>query len=152
MYAVGISSLSMAWTLISTAARLCQSLGYHRLVAAKESSTDDFDTKKAIFGYVYILDKTLSLRLGRPSSIPDVDVTAESMITMSMTESQPWSFVWCLWIEAATIHGWTFEQLYSPQAMGMSHQARLEAVQRLSNATIFAKEKNAKVRFSFRYI
>ncbi|EPE30121.1 hypothetical protein GLAREA_12844 [Glarea lozoyensis ATCC 20868] len=144
VYAVGVSSLSMAWTLISTAARLCQSLGYHRLVAAKESSTDDFNVKKAIFGYVYILDKTLSLRLGRPSSIPDVDLAVDPIVAISMTEPQPWNFIWCLWIEAATIHGRTFEQLYSPQAMGMSHQARLEAVQRLSNATIAAKEKNAK--------
>ena len=145
MYAIGISSLSMAWTLISTAARLCQSLGYHRIGSAKELDVVDLDTKRAIFGYVYILDKTLSLRLGRPSSMHEYNLTPEKILITTAPGIQPWNLVWCLWIEAATIHGWTFEQLYSPQAIGLSHVERTEAVQRLADATVSAKEKNSKV-------
>lgn len=149
MYAIGISSLSMAWTLISTAARVCQSLGYHRLLSTKDTNIENVDTKKAIFGYVYILDKTLSLRLGRPSSMHEYDLAPDILLTTSATGSQSWDFVWCLWVEAATIHGWTFEQLYSPQAMNLPQQARLEAVQRLSAVVIAAKRKNSKVGSGF---
>ncbi|KAF7916258.1 uncharacterized protein EAE97_012136 [Botrytis byssoidea] len=69
MYAVGTHSLGMAWTLISTAARLCQSLGYNQLTVRKITGSSDENAKMALFRYVYNLDQTLSLRLGQPSSL-----------------------------------------------------------------------------------
>ncbi|KAH8672491.1 hypothetical protein BGZ60DRAFT_404977 [Tricladium varicosporioides] len=145
MYAIGISSLSMAWTLTSTAARVCQSLGYGHLLSKKETNIENVDTKKTIFGYVYILDKTLSLRLGQPSSMHEYELGPDISIAMSTKGPQSWDFVWYLWIEVATIHGRTFEQLYSLQAMNIPPQARLEAVERLSALTIAAKRKNSKL-------
>lgn len=39
-FAIGIADINTAWTLISTAARLCQILGYHRLVLDRSGDTE----------------------------------------------------------------------------------------------------------------
>ncbi|KAK6592981.1 fungal specific transcription factor domain-containing protein [Botrytis cinerea] len=149
MYAIGTHSLSMAWTLISTAARLCHSLGHHCLTVQKNTSSSDENTKRVLFGYVYILDQTLSLRLGRPSSLRECDLATDSLPTTSTSDLQVSDFVWSLWIEAAKLHAWTFERLYSPKAMELSQNARTEAMRNLALLTLAAKSRNSKLEGQF---
>lgn len=149
MYAIGTHSLGMAWTLISTAARLCQSLGYHRLAVRKNTSSSDENAKMALFRYVYILDQTLSLRLGRPSSLRECDLATDSLPNMPTSGLQVSEFVSSLWIEAAQLHAWTFERLYSPKAMELSQNARTEAMKNLAFLTLAAKSRNSKVASHF---
>ncbi|TGO67454.1 hypothetical protein BELL_0891g00010 [Botrytis elliptica] len=149
MYAIGTHSLGMAWTLISTAARLCQSLGYHRLAAQKNTGSSDENAKTGLFRFVYILDQTLSLRLGRPSSLRECDLATDSLPTRSTSDLQVWDFIWSLWIEAAQLHAWTFERLYSSKAMELSPNARTEAMKNLAFLTLAAKSRNSKLEGQF---
>ena len=57
--------------MISSAAGLCQSLGYHRINTMVNDNPEDRQTKIQIFWMIYMLDKTLSLRLGRSSILQD---------------------------------------------------------------------------------
>ncbi|KAJ6536925.1 fungal-specific transcription factor domain-containing protein [Mycena capillaripes] len=66
-----------AWTLISMAAGLCQTLNLHR-----ESEHSRFDNKtaqrrRALFWEVYSLDTYQSLSVARPLAIPLMDITCE---------------------------------------------------------------------------
>lgn len=136
----------MAWTLTSTAARICQSLGYHRSASMKDDKPAEAETKKAIFWYIYIMDKTLSLRLGRSSAIQEFDICLEMLSSSSDLKYHAWGNVWSLWIETATLHGWVYEQLYSPKALTQSQQERLNVVTRLASHTNAVQQKNAQVK------
>ncbi|KAF7951478.1 hypothetical protein EAE96_006787 [Botrytis aclada] len=149
MYAIGTHSLGMAWTLISTAARLCYSLGHHCLAVQKNTGSSDEKAKRVLFGYVYILDQTLSLRLGRPSSLHECDLATDSFPTTLTSGLQVWDFIWSIWIEAAKLHAWTFERLYSPKAMELPQNARTEAMENLAFLTLAAKSRNSKLERQF---
>ncbi|KAI1030746.1 hypothetical protein LB503_013024 [Fusarium chuoi] len=72
IYAIEVSQPMLAWQLVSSAAGTCQTLGWHQLVPHSDSTTD---RKISLFWLTYLLDKGLSLRLGRPAVIHDAEIT-----------------------------------------------------------------------------
>ena len=66
---------SECWALISKAADMCQTLGYHRIGTMAQDTERERDEKIALFWYVYMTDKTVSLRLGRAATIQDYDIS-----------------------------------------------------------------------------
>jgi hypothetical protein len=60
--------------MTSNAASLCHSLGYHRYSTMKDDTGEQRTAKIHAFWFTYMIDKNLSLRLGRPSSLQDWDV------------------------------------------------------------------------------
>ena len=64
-----------AWTFISNAANLCQTLGYHRYQPSKQIDEHSRTAQARLFWTVYRLEKGLSFRLGRPSTIRDEEIT-----------------------------------------------------------------------------
>ncbi|KAF5524019.1 putative transcriptional regulatory protein [Colletotrichum aenigma] len=115
-HAVEVAKPSLAWTLNCAAAQLCQSLGYHRIASVRSSNKDDEDYKIFLFWSVYFVDKSLSLRLGRPSNIQDYDVTVPYPSSSSKIHGALMSY-FCLWVIVSSIQGKTYEQLYSPEAI-----------------------------------
>ncbi|KAF3800209.1 hypothetical protein GCG54_00003737, partial [Colletotrichum gloeosporioides] len=117
---------TVAWSLISSAASLCQTLGYNRPSPrrrARNGSIASTDTQESLFWSVYSLDKGLSLQLDRAPNIRDVDIS----ISFN-PDSQPRS------IRLARIQGKTYEQLYSPQGLSRpvlerGHDAEVLATQ-----------------------
>ncbi|KAE9582028.1 hypothetical protein CGMCC3_g1959 [Colletotrichum fructicola] len=130
VYAVDVSKASLAWLFTSTAASLCQTLGYHRVSQSRSESAGPRDIKTLLFWHVYMLDKTLSLRTGRASVIQDWDVTLPRRVDNTMV-ADPWGVVITTWIKQAEIQHRVYEQLYSPLALGQSQEERLETVRRL---------------------
>lgn len=65
---------------------------------------------------MYFVDKSLSLRLGRPSNIQDYDVTVPYPSSSSKIHGALMSY-FCLWVIVSSIQGKTYEQLYSPEAI-----------------------------------
>ncbi|KAH9234714.1 hypothetical protein K456DRAFT_1749715 [Colletotrichum gloeosporioides 23] len=126
MDAVAALTLAVAWSLISSAASLCQTLGYHRPIPrrrARDGSFASTNTQESLFWSVYSLDKGLSLQLNRPPNIRDVDIQFSFD-----PESQPRS------IRLARIQGKAYEQLYSPQGLSRpvlerGHDAEVLATQ-----------------------
>lgn len=92
----------MAWTFISTAAELCQTLGYHRLRLPRENDQPLRASQERLFWIVYKVEKALALRLGRSSHIRDTE------ITLPFDPEEPRS------TKLARIQGKVYDQLYSP--------------------------------------
>ena len=80
-YAIELSKPSLCWTMTSNAASLCQSLGYHRYSTMKDDTEEQRTAKVHAFWFIYMLDKNLSLRLGRASSLQDWDMVQTPRIT-----------------------------------------------------------------------
>ncbi|PYH45753.1 putative C6 transcription factor [Aspergillus saccharolyticus JOP 1030-1] len=130
LYAIEMSKPSFALTLTSTASRLCQTLGYHRI----SSSERDSDTIRGrqLFWTIYTLDKGISLRLGRASTIQDYDITMLGPKD-SMGVAEPWNSIYQIWVKFATIQGQVYERLYSPAALLQPEGERADHARRLAN-------------------
>ncbi|KAJ0296291.1 hypothetical protein COL516b_011701 [Colletotrichum fioriniae] len=136
-HAMEVAKPSLAWTLNVASAQLCQTLGYHRASSSSSSSSsttgtatgptttnpDDEEYKIFLFWSVYFIDKSLSLRLGRPSTIQDYDVTAPYPSSASKMHGALMSY-FCLWVIVSRIQGKTYEQLYSPEAIAQPSAVR----------------------------
>ncbi|KAM0396756.1 hypothetical protein ACHAQC_004273 [Fusarium culmorum] len=104
--------VSHAWTLISNAMTLCQTLGYHRLGSY---SGGDQEMQTQLFWAVYSYENGLSLRLGRYSGIRDSDITL--VIEPSHHRA----------IRFGRIQGRIYSHLYSPEGLASTDDAREEA-------------------------
>ncbi|VUC31529.1 unnamed protein product [Clonostachys rosea] len=129
-YAVELSKPSLSWTLSAKASELCQTLGYHRFASMQTDKPEDIRYKQVLFWSSYYIDKSLSLRLGRPSTIPDWDITIPRP-SVNDPHPEPALAYFVLWIETARCQGNTYEMLYSPNSLTHSHEARQSRVEAL---------------------
>lgn len=155
-YAIEVSRPSLAWQLNTTAAQLCQDLGYHRVTGGtvdaangasssssstvtgtgqqdggSSSSTVLSDKKAILFWFSYMLDRGLALRLGRAPTIQDFDVTLPRVIGR-VNAPDMWKEVLRLWIAHADIQGQIYERLYSPSSLGHPVGQRVDTARRLA--------------------
>jgi len=102
----------MAWTFISTAASLCQTLGYHRLYPQKETNQAPQAAQASLFWTVYKLEKGLSLRFSRSSNIRDAEIT----LPLDLHEPRG--------NRLGRIQGNVYDQLYSPEGLSRPDDER----------------------------
>lgn len=124
------SKPSIAWILVTKASELCQTLGYHRTGTSKNDYPDDARHKKLLFWAVYVLDKSLCLRLGRSSSIQDYDITVAYPSGAELHRIAIAAFM-KLWIQGARIQGLIYEKLYCPEAIAQPEIVRRPRMQEL---------------------
>ncbi|KAM0239183.1 hypothetical protein ACHAPO_003154 [Fusarium lateritium] len=129
-YAIEISKPSLSWALSCKASELCQTLGYHRISTMKNDKPRDAQRKQFLFWNTYFIDKSLSLRLGRASTIQDWDVTVP-MLSEDPANATPLSPFISLWIATARCQGQIYELLYSPGSMEEPDDARRLRSQKL---------------------
>lgn len=152
-YAIEVSRPSLAWQLNTTAAQLCQDLGFHRVTGGTvgagtgggggEAALND---KKAIlFWFSYMLDRGLALRLGRAPIIQDFDVTLPRVIGQ-VNATDMWKEVLRLWIAHADVQGQIYEKLYSPTSLGRPVAQRVEAAQTLAGRLRMITEQATLLR------
>ena len=122
----------MAWILNSTAAQICQALGYHRASSMENDSPKLRESKFRVFLAVYCLNKALSLRLGRASVIQDYDTSFPSDMWDLIAEGQ-WRNVVPLWLKLAVIQGKVYELLYSPGALCRPESERVAHAENLAS-------------------
>jgi hypothetical protein len=67
--AIELCKPSVCSVMISTAAGLCQDLGYHRYQTMKDDSEDDRNTKIYVFWLIYMFDKTGTEPLMKVSAV-----------------------------------------------------------------------------------
>ncbi|KAK0612577.1 hypothetical protein B0T17DRAFT_410286 [Bombardia bombarda] len=130
-YAVEISKFTLAYQLNTSAALMCQALGYHRLPIPNPDEANPYEARSALFWAAYMLDKGLSLRFGRSSAIQDYDISMPKSIGQLVNGSDPWKVVLNLWIVHAELMGKVYEQLYSPAALAQPPERRLESARHL---------------------
>lgn len=132
-YSLDVSQPHLAWTLITKASELCQTLGYHHAGNKTKSSNEEIRRKQRLFWLFYILEKGLSLRLGRSSTIQDWDVTIplpEFTLDGQTSEESPVPLL-ALSVKIARCQGNIQELLYSQTSLTLSDQTRCSRVQAL---------------------
>ena len=127
LYANSISRPSLCWTYTSTAASICQSLGYHRL----ESNRKEDQIKKDCFWLVYSLDKAYAIKLGRPSSIQDYDITVSQNPPPEDPRELSWYRVNQSYIKFGAIQGKVYDRLYSAAGLRQGAESRSQEAKKL---------------------
>ena len=112
---------------------MCISGGYHRASSVNEPTTVR-EKKLWIFWSLYSVEKGLSLRLGRPSSVSDYDITLP-LPEPGADESRPYYTCTIRWIKLSSIQGRVYMRLYSPAALSGPQEARISWAQSLAAET-----------------
>ncbi|KAJ4015500.1 hypothetical protein NW766_005844 [Fusarium irregulare] len=126
-----ISKPSLCWTLSSKASELSQTLGYHRIPCTREGFVSEKDRHgQLFFWFTYFIDKSLSLRLGRASTIQDWDITTPMVVGPGTPSLIDVSII--MWINTARCQGKIYENLYSPDAIMQPDHVRKSRIQDIS--------------------
>ncbi|KAF7594200.1 hypothetical protein BBP40_009904 [Aspergillus hancockii] len=112
-YSLQMAKPSVAWSFITTASNLCQTLGLHSAHSVNNDHPELKTQKLRLFWVVYVTEKALSLRLGRSSTFRDEDITVPRL---TIDESMESLFV-PKWIDIAVLQGKTYDHIYSPGAL-----------------------------------
>ncbi|KAH7253442.1 hypothetical protein B0J15DRAFT_513657 [Fusarium solani] len=120
LHSVEDSKASRAWTLLSNALSLCQTLGYHRLCNSRRGTGAAQDAQKQLFWAVFGYESGLSLRLGRSSGIRDGDIVTP------INPNEP------RFIKVARVQRQVYDRLYSPASLSASAEDRYQTCQTLS--------------------
>ncbi|KAF5853611.1 hypothetical protein GGP41_002140 [Bipolaris sorokiniana] len=133
--AVEMCKPSLCWILISCAAGLCTSLGYHRINTMSHDTPEEKESKIYIFWMIYMFDKTLSLRLGKSSVLQDWDI-ALPFVHESDPNEPPSQRTRMLsyWVKVARVQGLTYEKLFCPASFLQSTEERTAVATDLINA------------------
>ncbi|KAK7906485.1 hypothetical protein PG985_016222 [Apiospora marii] len=143
-YSIARSKPSQAWSFISVAAQMCLNLGLHRGATWRDESPTARNQNAWLFWNVYVLDKGLSLRLGRPSVIQDYDITVP--IPTSSIDRHP-AIEHCLltWIKVSRCQGRVYELLYSPAALAQDDGVRTARAQSLVDELLTIMKEKKKI-------
>ncbi|RTE75149.1 hypothetical protein BHE90_010393 [Fusarium euwallaceae] len=146
-HAIELSKPSLSWTLCSKASELCHTLGYHRATSMQTDAPEEIQFKNFLFWSLYFIEKCLSLRLGRPSTIADWDITISRPSTTDNHQQAVMAY-FALWIESARCQGNIYELLYSADSMNQPsdiRQTRVDLlVSDLANLHKVTQEVNEK--------
>ena len=130
IYAVDISKPALAWIYVSTARQTSCSLGFHTRPKGADA-TGVMNKMGMLFWVIYYFEKTLSLRLGRCSAIPDAEITVP-FPTSSTTVDDPRMDYYHQMVRYASLAGRTYEKLYSANALSLPDETRRQRVSELS--------------------
>lgn len=142
-FSVDMSRPSLSWLLSSRAAHMCRTLGLHQESSVLNDPKELRDSKTLLFWSTYMLDKGLSLRLGRASILQDYDISIPSVLQATFNE-QPNQAILGQWIRHAEIQGKIYQGLYSPGGLRQSEQGRNQQVQLLVRDINFLLEETLK--------
>ncbi|EXJ85192.1 hypothetical protein A1O3_05867 [Capronia epimyces CBS 606.96] len=127
-----------AFTIIGTAARLATTLGLHQWLEGFGLSKADLEQRQRVFWVLYILEKDLSFRIGRPSAIDDNDIQLEAALSRVYNDlAIPVSFktkdnrkfyAFKSMCGLAVIQSKTYRQLYRTDARGKTASERLKSI------------------------
>ncbi|KAI1825856.1 fungal-specific transcription factor domain protein [Xylaria intraflava] len=126
-FCIDESRASFGWLLVARAAHMCRTLGYHQIHTMKDDEPQTKGDKSLLFWCTYMLDKALSLRLGRASVLQDFDISLPHQ-TPDAKAAYPGREVITLWIQHARVLGRIYERLYSPGALRQPEALRTEQV------------------------
>lgn len=127
-FSIDLSRPSLSWLLTSRAAHMCRTLGLHQESSVRNDPKELRESKALLFWSTYMLDKGLSLRLGRASILQDYDISIPNVV-LATFGGQPSQAILSLWIKHAEVQGKIYQRLYSPGALRQTEQGRSQQVQ-----------------------
>ena len=140
--AAELSRPSMAWMYVTTAAQLCLTLGYHR----KSLTHEDDLAKRRIFWFVYVLERDISLQLGRSSQIQDDDINTPKPEPSMDAGRRPWDILVLRCIESAKIEGRIYRDLFCAAALDKPSAVRAQRARTLASdlEALYAMENEVR--------
>ncbi|KAI1152872.1 hypothetical protein F4825DRAFT_417452 [Nemania diffusa] len=126
---------TIAWRLISGAARAALDLGLHRLPTSADAR--GVPKEVGLFWHVYTWEKGLAMTCGRPPTIRHSDVTS-GLHLLATPENRPGMLntLYGAFVDMAVAMGEIQECLFSVVAQQSSQQIRLQHVKRLASCLI----------------
>ncbi|PKX88891.1 putative C6 transcription factor [Aspergillus novofumigatus IBT 16806] len=124
--------VSTAWTFISRASLMCLSLGFHSSHAMVTEQENAVQRKMCLFWAVYALEKAVALRLGRPSTIRDQDITIPRLTLDRKMTSLAYNRL-PDWVDMASLYGHLYDSLYSPTALTQPGSVRVSRTSALAS-------------------
>lgn len=97
-----LGRLNQCWVLTSYAARQIVSLNYHMISRVPANSDLEQDVYSVVY-WCYYLDRTLSSLLGRPTSLPNLDVSPTDLIVLE--PSSPYDTLLRVILDLAQVQG-----------------------------------------------
>jgi hypothetical protein len=128
--AMDTSQASLAWTLITAALRMAQDAGYHRL--PPYSVAPDATPKRRLFWFLYCVERSMALNLGRSSSVQDHDIQTDRPKFPEELGESVWGFLFNSWFDFAKLQGDIYDQLYSARAQRESAEVKAELARHLA--------------------
>ncbi|KAM5353373.1 hypothetical protein ACJ41O_000023 [Fusarium nematophilum] len=116
VYCLQMNKPNAAWAFISKASLLGQAIGMHNNIAMISEVAEERQHKTRLFWMLYFLEKSISLRLGRSSTIRDHDITIPRPLPEQRTAS-PWYNSLPDGIQLSNLFSRVFDDLYSPSAL-----------------------------------
>jgi hypothetical protein len=110
---------------------LAQSLGWHRKSSLTGDDEGQKNRKMMVFWFLYIIDKGLSLRLGRASNMQDYDIDMPLPGPQFTPVTGKFSSMFQRWVGEARIQGLVYEKLYSPSSLNQTLAVRAQIVKEL---------------------
>ncbi|CAG7955618.1 unnamed protein product [Penicillium nalgiovense] len=105
-----------AWTFISRTALMSQALGVHSSYVMATEPAEKVQRKLRLFWALYVIEKAVSLRLGRCSTIRDHDITVPRLLLDRKMGSLLYNRL-PDWIDVANLYGRVYDNIYSPNAL-----------------------------------
>ncbi|KAF9885406.1 hypothetical protein FE257_012928 [Aspergillus nanangensis] len=130
VHSIEISKPSLGLALMSLASHICMTLGYHQISSMEGDNETVRNEKMNLFWSVYCLEKALTLRVGRASSIPDYDISIPASSPV-FGNVEPWNSMYTAWVIIAGIQGKVYELLYSHKALNQPEEQRARYVHQL---------------------
>ncbi|KAI1750712.1 hypothetical protein F4782DRAFT_508619 [Xylaria castorea] len=126
---------TIAWRLISGAARAALDLGLHRLPSNPNSP--HVPREVALFWHIYTWEKGLAMTCGKSPTIRHSDVTS-GLHLLATPENRPGMLytLYGAFVDMAVVMGEIQESLFSVVAQQSSQQIRLQHVKRLASRLI----------------
>ncbi|TIA06065.1 hypothetical protein D6C81_10082 [Aureobasidium pullulans] len=143
--------LSLSWTFLSAAATQCHTLGFHRKSTLSHEPRETADIKRHLFWQLYMLDKNLSLNLGRGSNFNDSDIDAEFFTPSTHPQQRPWDLMSLDTILFARLQGQVYERLYSASAIEAGVDERAAAIEELSSQVNALRNQLLSIDFTGAY-
>lgn len=120
----------LAWKYIVVAAQMCLTLGYHRKRPVAFETHEQKRRRIRLVWFAVMIDKILSLRLGRHSTFREGDLALERFqdadASVTMLPATPKYVEWSLH------QGRIYEQVFSPDALKEPESVRVERARALA--------------------
>ncbi|OTB18177.1 hypothetical protein K445DRAFT_314986 [Daldinia sp. EC12] len=144
IYAIDISKPSLAWTYIIAAYHASHSLGFHTRAKGADPGSDVPNKMGLLFWTIFSLEKPLSLRLGRCSTIPDIEITVP-LPGGSHTSVTPIMSYCREVVRISIVIGRTYERLYSEHSLSIPDDIRRQVISELSQEMLDIQDKSRAI-------
>ncbi|EDN03839.1 conserved hypothetical protein [Histoplasma mississippiense (nom. inval.)] len=145
------TNLPLCWTYLSVAFDMCQSMGYHSNSELKSDPFPVSEEKRHIFWRLYMVDKNLSLNLGRTSHFQDHDIDCGIFMPSTDPHQHPWDLMTHVIIKFSAIQGRVYDKLYSVSASRSPPEEKMRVMEQLSTELIEVRNELLEIDVSGGY-